>query len=96
LRIHTHPGEILREEFVGPLGISGAALAKAVGVSAQTISQLLQEKRAISPDIAIRLAQALGTTPSFWVTLQQKHDISRAMEENAAVYSAIPRIADGA
>ncbi len=76
MRIRTHPGEILREEFMEPLGLSSTALAIALRVPANRISEIVGERRAISADTALRLARYFGTTPEFWLNLQTAHDLS--------------------
>ena len=74
-RIPTHPGEILLEEFLLPLEITQAKLAKHIGVSAQSINDLTRGKRSVTPETAWRLAQAFGTTPEFWINLQTTYDL---------------------
>jgi antitoxin HigA-1 len=76
-RIPTHPGEILLEEFLKPLGISQVAFARHVGVSVQRINEIVRGKRGITPDTAWRFSHALGTTPEFWMNLQSNHDLAR-------------------
>src|SRR5438309_9888094 len=73
-----HPGEILREEFLKPMGISGYALAKAIGVNAQRISDISLKKTGISADIAILFATYFGTTPQFWMNLQAAYELHHA------------------
>ena len=75
-RIPTHPGEILGEEFLRPLGVSQVALARHIGVSVQRVNELVRGKRGVTPDTAWLLAQALGTTPEFWVNLQASYDLA--------------------
>lgn len=75
-RIPTHPGEILQEEFLIPLGLTQVALARHLGISVQRINELIRGKRGITPETAWLLAQALGTTPEFWVNLQTSHDLA--------------------
>ncbi len=77
-RIPTHPGEILRAEFLEPLGLSQVALAAHLGVPVQRINELVRGKRGITPDTAWLLAQALGTTPQFWINLQSAHDLAKS------------------
>ena len=77
-RIPTHPGEILLEEFLKPMGISQVAFARHVGVSLQRINEIVNGKRGITPDTAWRFSQALGTTPEFWMNLQTNHDLARS------------------
>ena len=81
-RIRTHPGEVLREEFLIPLGLSARALAKALGVPANRITEIMRGERDVSADTAIRLAHYFRTDPRFWLNLQAAHDISKAQVEN--------------
>ena len=83
-RIRTHPGEVLREEFMKPLGLSANALALALRVPATRIGDILrtEKPRAISADTAIRLARYLGTSPEFWLNLQAAYDLSRTLAEH--------------
>ena len=69
------PGEILKEEFLDPLGISAYRLAKAAGVSETAISQIIHGRRSLSMTMAYRLAFTLGTTPQFWANLQRDFDM---------------------
>ena len=75
-RIPTHPGEILLEEYLRPMGISQVAFARHVGVPLQRVNEIVRGKRGISPDTAWRFAQAFGTTPEFWMNLQSNHDLA--------------------
>jgi addiction module HigA family antidote len=77
-RIPTHPGEILEEEFLKALGITQVALAGHIGVSVQRVNELVRGKRGVTPDTAWLLAQALHTTPEFWLNLQTAYDLARA------------------
>ena len=70
-----HPGEILREEFLIPLGLSAHALAMELKVPAPRINDIVRERRAITPDTALRLARYLGTTAQFWLNLQTSYDL---------------------
>ncbi len=76
-RIPTHPGEILLEEFLNPLGLSQVAFAKHVGVPTQRINEIVRGKRGVTPDTAWLFAQAFGTTPEFWLNLQAAYDLAR-------------------
>ena len=80
-RVSTHPGEMLREEFLVPLGISQNALALKIRVPATRIGEIVHGKRAITPDTALRLARFFGNSPEFWLNLQQMHDLSKARLE---------------
>lgn len=73
-----HPGEVLREEFIIPLGMSAHALALELKVPAPRINEIVRERRAITPDTALRLARYLGTTPQFWMNLQISYDLKFA------------------
>lgn len=77
-RTPTHPGEILSEEFLKPLGITQVALAGHLGVPVQRINELVRGKRGVTPETAWPLAGAFGTTPEFWFDLQSNHDLVRA------------------
>jgi len=88
----THPGEALREDIMPGADISQAQLAKALGVSRLTISEIVLEKRAVSPDIAIRLAKYFGTSPDLWLGLQKDVDLWDAMQANRKVYARIKRL----
>jgi addiction module HigA family antidote len=76
-RIPTHPGEILLEEFLKPLGMSQVAFAKHINVPIQRINEIVRGKRGVTPDSAWRFAQAFGTTPEFWLNLQAAYDLAR-------------------
>ena len=69
------PGEILKEEFMSPLGITVSALARDLGVPANRISQLVNGKRAFSADTALRLGKYFGTSPEIWLDLQSDYDL---------------------
>lgn len=73
-----HPGEILKEEYLEPLGLTAAALARALHVSAPTVNDIVRERRNVSADVALRLAIALGTTAQFWLNLQAAFDLRKA------------------
>ena len=80
-RVSTHPGEMLLEEFLVPLGITQNALALKIRVPATRIGDIVHGKRAITPDTALRLARFFGNSPEFWLNLQQMHDLSKARLE---------------
>ncbi len=77
----VHPGEILREEFLAPLGLSAHALAIALQVPTQCINEVVRERRNITSDIAQRLARYWDTTPEFWMNLQASFDSKVARRE---------------
>jgi len=76
----THPGEMLREDYLPDYGLSVSELANAVGVSRQSINELLRERRAVSPEMALRLARLFGNTPEFWLNGQRAVDLWDAAE----------------
>lgn len=71
----NHPGEILREDFLPDYELSVTALAEAAGVSRQSINELLRERRAVSPEMALRLGKLFGNSPEFWLNLQRSVDL---------------------
>ncbi len=75
-RVPTHPGEILLEEFLSPVGITQVQLAEHVGVPVQRVNEIVRGKRGISPETAWLLGQALGTTPQFWLNLQSNYELA--------------------
>jgi antitoxin HigA-1 len=80
----VHPGEILREEFMVPLGLSANRLALDLRVAVTRISEIIHERRAISADTAMRLARYFGTTPEFWMNLQTAYDLETAKRKQQA------------
>jgi addiction module HigA family antidote len=76
-----HPGEVLREEFMAPLGLTAYALAKACHIERPRIERIVREKHGISADTALRLAKYFGTTPEFWLNLQHSFDLEEARQE---------------
>jgi len=75
-RTATHPGEILLHEFLEPLGLTQKGLAEHLGIPIQRINELVRGKRGVTPDTAWLLAQALNTSPEFWMNLQNNHELS--------------------
>jgi addiction module HigA family antidote len=74
----VHPGEILREEFMPDYDLTVTRLAGALGVSRQTVNELLRERRALSPEMALRLSRLFGNSPEFWLNLQRAVDLWEA------------------
>jgi addiction module HigA family antidote len=74
----THPGEMLREDFLPEYGLTVTGLAGALGVSRQTINDLLRERRAVSPEMALRLSRLFGNSPEFWLNAQRAVDLWNA------------------
>lgn len=82
-RAPTHPGEILNEEFLRPLGLTQSALAGKMGVPLQRVNTIISGKRGVTAETAILLARAFGTTPQFWMNLQTNSDLWHAERELA-------------
>jgi antitoxin HigA-1 len=91
----THPGEMLREDFLLDYDLTVTGLAEAIGVSRQSVNELLRERRAVSPEMALRLARLFGNSPEFWLNSQRavdlwdaaqaiKKDVARIRPLNAA------------
>ncbi len=76
-RISTHPGEILREDFLVPTGTSEAVLAAHLGCPRDVIADIAAEKAPVTAELAWLLSMAFGTTPDFWLNLQNAHDLTR-------------------
>ncbi len=83
-RVTTHPGEILAEEFLAPLGMAANSLAMALHVPANRIGAIVKGQRSVTADTALRLARFFGTTAEFWINLQSAHDLSKAREDLGA------------
>ena len=71
----THPGEMLREDFMTDYNLTTTGLAEKLGVSRQTVNELLLERRAVSPSMALRLSRLFGNTPEFWLNAQREVDL---------------------
>jgi antitoxin HigA-1 len=80
----THPGEMLREDFLPDYGLTATSLARALEVSRQTINELLRERRAVSPEMALRLARLFGNTPELWLNAQRAVDLWQATRTTKA------------
>ncbi len=85
----THPGAMLREDFLPDYGLTVSAFAGAIGVSRQTVNELLRERRAVSPGMALRLSRLFGNTAEFWLNAQRSVDLWEAAQ---AIRSEIDRI----
>ena len=84
-----HPGEILREDFLPDYDLTVTGLAAAIGVSRQTVNELLRARRAVSPEMALRLSRLFGNSPEFWLNLQRSVDL---WDAEAAIKSDMRRI----
>ena len=89
-RIPTHPGEILLEDFLKPLGITQVGLADHLGVPVRRINELIRGKRGVTLETAWLLASALGTTPELWLNLQSHHDLVRTRPRRKSVNWRLP------
>jgi addiction module HigA family antidote len=83
-RLTTHPGEVLLEEFLKPLEISQHKLAMDIRVPATRIGEIVHGRRAVTPETSLRLARYFGTSPEFWLNLQQSFDLTKARIEQEA------------
>ncbi len=94
LRNPTHPGLIIKHDCLEPLGLSITAAAKVLGVTRPTISKLVNGHAAVSPEMAVRLSKAFGSTPEFWLKLQLNYDLAqvtaKADEIKVERYERIP------
>jgi addiction module HigA family antidote len=89
----VHPGEILKEEYMTPLGLSAAALARALHVSAPTVNDIVRQHRGVSADMALRLAVAFDTTAQFWLNLQAAYDLRKAeTERGPQIWREVERV----
>ena len=91
----VHPGEVLRHDFLSPLGMSQYALAKAIGVPQIRISEIVNGKRVVTPDSALRLGRYFGTSAEFWLRMQATYDLEVARDRVGATIEAEvqPRVA---
>jgi addiction module HigA family antidote len=71
----THPGEMLREDFMPDYGLSATSLAASLGISRQSVNELLRERRAVTPVMALRLSRLFGNSPEFWLKAQHARDL---------------------
>ncbi|WP_456325238.1 HigA family addiction module antitoxin [Desulfonauticus submarinus] len=85
----THPGEMLLEEFLKPMGITQKELSKGIKVPYQRINEIINGKRGITPSTALRLAKFLGTSEDFWLNLQLRWDLYRAIKKEKTVLKEI-------
>jgi addiction module HigA family antidote len=85
----THPGEVLREDFMPDYGLTVTSLATDLGVSRQTVNELLRERRAVSPEMALRLSRLFGNSAEFWLNLQRAVDL---WEAEVAIRDTVLRI----
>lgn len=93
IRPYTHPGIILKEEFAIPLGLTQEKMAKDLGIGIKTISELYNEKRGISPLMALKLANYFETTPEFWMNLQSQYDLYKTYMKSKDAVDKIEKVA---
>jgi addiction module HigA family antidote len=91
-RLRTHPGEVLKEEYLVPLGLSARALAKELGVPPNRLTEIIRGTRDVTADTAIRLGRYFRTDPRFWLNLQAAYDLSKA-EKIHSYRKIVPRTA---
>ncbi len=89
---NIHPGEVLSEEFLKPLGITAYRLSKDLGIPQTRLSEILRKNRRITADTALRLSQYFGTSPKFWLGLQDDFDIEEESTAKSAEFAAIERV----
>ncbi len=88
----THPGEMLREDFLPDYDLTVSSLAGAIGVSRQSVNELLRERRSVSPEMALRLARLFGNSPEFWLNAQRAVDLwdaAQAIEKDVALITPL-------
>jgi len=88
----THPGEVLREDIIPALRRPKAEIARLLGISRQTLYDLLDEKQPVTPKMALRIGKLTGSTPEMWLNLQHGFDLRIAEEELASVLAGIPTL----
>jgi addiction module HigA family antidote len=92
LLANPHPGEILLEEFLKPMGISQYRLAIAGGLPHSRVTDLIKRRRGVTADTALRLARCLGTSPEFWLGLQRDYDLEEAQRVHGKDYARLPQL----
>ena len=88
----THPGEMLLEEFLEPMGLSQRALAEGIGVPYQRVNELVNRRRGVTPSTALCMGKFLGTSADFWLNLQQRWDLYHTARAEAAALRKIKRV----
>jgi addiction module HigA family antidote len=82
LRCPTHPGGILKRNYIEPLSMTVSGLAAALGVSRKTLSEIVNEHASVTPDMALRLSKAFKTTPELWLNMQRNYDLWHASHKS--------------
>lgn len=91
-RTPTHPGAVLREDVLPSLDLSVAAFARALGVSRQTVHELLAERKGVTPIMALKLGKVLGNGPTVWLGMQVKHDLYMAEQDHSDEIDDLPAL----
>jgi addiction module HigA family antidote len=92
----THPGEMLLEEFLKPMGMTQQQLARQIRVPFQRINELVNRRRGVTPATALRLSRLFGNSPDFWMNLQIRWDLYRAQKKESKILKAIEPLQNGA
>ena len=93
---NIHPGEVLQKEFLEPMGISAYRLSKDIGIPQTRVSQILKGNRRITADTALRLSKYFGTSPKFWLGLQDDFDLEEESQAKKEELKAIPSVKNAA
>ncbi len=88
----THPGQILKEDYLEPLGLTITELAKALGTSRKTLSKIINGRGSVTPEMALKLSQAFDTSPEFWLNLQRNYDLWEATQKSSDWKSINPLV----
>lgn len=91
----THPGTILREEFLDPLGLSQSKLARRLNVDKRRVNEVVHGQRAVTADTALRLAAFFGTSPGFWLNLQKQYELDVAQDDEERIRKEVKPYAEG-
>ena len=89
-RTPTHPGELIREEYMKPLKLTVTSLAESLGISRKTLSTIINERAGVTPDMALRLSRAFSTTPELWMNMQRCYDLWVAENEHTDWQKVVP------
>ena len=79
----THPGQILKEDYLEPLGLTITDLSKVLGISRKTLSKIVNERGSVTPAMALKLSRAFDTSPEFWLNLQRNYDLWEATQKSS-------------
>ena len=90
----THPGQILKEDYLEPLGFTITHLSKVLGVSRKTLSKIVNERGSVTPEMALKLSRAFDTSPEFWLNLQRNYDLWEAIQKSSDWQSISPLVSN--